>query len=78
MIKFQVGDLVKLDPYAEGYSLISDEIKEDIGLIVKFVTGHTTHTVGGKPIVHRDWYEVLFSKTNEVYDFEEWEIELVC
>ena len=77
MIKFQVGDLVRLKHSAEGYELITDELKEEVGLVVKFVTGHTTQTVGGKPIVHRDWYEVLFSKTNEIYDFEEWEIELV-
>jgi hypothetical protein len=77
MIKFQVGDLVRLDPNAEGYKLITDELKEEVGLVIKFVTGHSTWAVGGKPIVHRDWYEVLFSKTNEVYNFEEWEIELV-
>ena len=77
MIKYQVGDLVRLKHSAEGYELITDEIKEEVGLVVKFVTGHTTHAVGGKPIVHRDWYEVLFAKTNEVYSFEEWEIELV-
>jgi hypothetical protein len=77
MIKYQVGDLVRLKHSAEGYELITDEIKEEVGLVVKFVTGHVTQTVGGKTIVHRDWYEVLFSKTNEVYDFEEWELELV-
>lgn len=77
MIKYQVGDLVRLKHSAEGYELITDELKEEVGLVVKYVTGHTTQSVDGKPIVHRDWYEVLFAKTNEVYDFEEWEIELV-
>ena len=77
MIKYQVGDLVRLKHSAEGYELITDELKEEVGLVVKFVTGHITYAVGGKPIVHRDWYEVLFSKVNEVYSFEEWEIELV-
>lgn len=77
MAKYKVGDLVRINNDAEDYEVIVSETgltHEDIGIITKFVTGHYTKTVGGKPIIHRDWYEVLFS-TQQVLDFEEWEIE---
>lgn len=76
MIKYKVGDLVRINQYNDGYELIVDETgltHEDVGLITNFVSRHTTYTVGGKPIIHRDWYDVLFCDIT--YDFEEWELE---
>ena len=74
--KYKVGDLVKLNDNAEDYDLIvseTDLTHEDVGLITNFVSGQVTHTVGGKPIVHRDWYDVMFH--DKTISLEEWEIE---
>lgn len=76
--KYKVGDLVKLNNDVEVYELIVEKTgltHDDAGLIINFVSGKVTHTVGGKPIIHRDWYDVMFRDIT--ISLEEWEMELV-
>lgn len=76
--KYKVGDLVRINNDAEGYELIESETgltHEDVGLVTNFVSGQVTHTVGGKPIVHRDWYDVMFRDIT--ISLEEWEMKPV-
>jgi hypothetical protein len=75
-MKYKVGDLVRLNSDAEDYEVIVKDITyEDVGLVTSLVSGQVTHTVGGKPIVHRDWYDVLFTGQEHTISLEEWEIE---